>query len=457
MVLLSRLEIDMLQDLFTRLPTGPMAQRGIASPASPTKSCATGYLALLPRGLALSLAVAICPPLAAQASPLKLTEAVATALAAEDPAFDRFSERAEALENQAVAEAQLPDPKITAQVANVPTDSFELDQEGMTQAIRLGLRQEFPAGKTLKVRGAQRRAEAEAERAQREAALREVALSTRTAWLDLAYQAHAIRILASSREALSKQIDSLTARFATGGMHAQDVQRAELELSLLEDRLVEHRRLADVAREALARYIGRAAFRPLPKAIPELPEPQAPGVLEKRLVEHPRVRAANARIEAADLGIDLAEQVYKPELAIEGGYGLRTTRPDLATIGITLSLPFFTDKRQDRRRTAAVRERSARNLDRDAVLLDMRRQLEQELVNWRRFNERITLYRKAVGNRARETAEASITTYANNQTDFAELIRAQLAELEVALKHAELETDAAKTWARLAWLTGDPS
>ena len=87
----------------------------------------------------------------------------------------------------------------------------------------------------------------------------------------------------------------------------------------------------------------------------------------------------------------------------------------------------------------------------------MRRQLEQELVNWRRFNERITLYRKAVGNRARETAEASITTYANNQTDFAELIRAQLAELEVALKHAELETDAAKTWARLAWLTGDPS
>ena len=105
-----------------------------------------------------------------ESQPLTLDEAVATALTTEDPEFARFTARAEALENRAVADSQLPDPKITGQVANVPVDSFEFDQEGMTQALRLGLRQEFPAGKTLKVRGEQRRAEAEAERARREAA-----------------------------------------------------------------------------------------------------------------------------------------------------------------------------------------------------------------------------------------------------------------------------------------------
>jgi outer membrane protein TolC len=104
-----------------------------------------------------------------------------------------------------------------------------------------------------------------------------------------------------------------------------------------------------------------------------------------------------------------------------------------------------------------VHQRGARDLDRDALLLDLRRQLEQEMANWRRLNQRIALYRQAVGNRARETAEASITTYANSQTDFAELIRSQLAELDVELKHAELETQAAKAWALLAWLTGEPS
>ena len=240
-------------------------------------------------------------------------------------------------------------------------------------------------------------------------------------------------------------------------MHAQDLSRTRLELSLLDDRLVEHRRLVDVARDSLARYIGRAALRPLPEAIPEFAKPRDLAALEKGLVKHPRVRIADARIEAADLGVQLAEQAYKPEFAIEGGYGLRKERSDLATIGITLSLPLFTDKRQDRQRLAAVRESGAHRLERDMLLLEMKRQLEQALVNWRRLNERITLYRRAVGKRARETAEASFTTYANNQTDFAELIRSQLAELDIELKQAELEAEAAKAWARLAWLTGDPS
>lgn len=403
------------------------------------------------------LLAAAAGELSAESPPLTLAEAVQTALAAQDPEFERFTARADALEERAVADAQLPDPKITAQVANIPTDSFEFDKDGMTQALRVGLRQEFPAGNTLKIRSQQRKAEAGAERARRAAALREVELATRTAWLDLAYQTRAIRIVTASREAIEKQIDSLLARFATGRMHAQDVLRTQLELSLLEDRLVEHRRLADVAREALARYIGREAFRPLPEAIPEFPEPRDLSILNDRLVDHPQVRVIDARVEAAELGIELAEQAYKPEFAIEGGYGLRTARPDLATIGVTLSLPLFTDKRQDRRRMAAARERDARDFDRAALLLDLRRQLEQEVANWARLNERIVLYRKVVGRRARETAEASITTYANSQTDFAELIRSQLAELDVQLKLAELETKAAQSWARLAWLTGDPS
>ena len=406
---------------------------------------------------AAALLLAATSALAADPRPLSLEEAVTSALAAEDPEFERFAARAEAFEDRAVADAQLPDPKVTAQVANVPVDSLEFDRDGMTQGVRLGLRQAFPAGDTLDIRGDRRRAQARAERARRAAALREVGLATRTAWLDLVYQQQAIRILETSREAIREQIDSLASRFATGRMHAQDVLRAELELDLIEDRLLEHRRQGDLAREALARYIGRKAFRPLPGATPEFPQPRPLAVLEDRLVEHPRVRVVDARIVAAELGIELAEQAYKPEFAIEAGYGLRTARSDLGTIGITMSLPIFTEKRQDRRRRAAVRERTARQFDRDDLLLDLRRRLEQELASWQRLNERIALYRRVVGKRARATAEASVNTYSNNQTDFAELIRSQLAELDVELKQAELETQAAKTWAQLAWLTGDPS
>jgi len=405
----------------------------------------------------LTAACLLSPATLAQPGPLTLAEAVALARAAEEPELERFEQRARALENEAIADAQWPDPVVTGQVANVPTDSFALDQDNMTQALRIGLRQEFPAGRTLALRGEQRGSESATERARKQLAQREIELKVRNAWLELAWHERAQTILRDSRAAVDEQIDSLTARFASGNIQAQDVGRAELELALLEDELTEHRRQSDSARAALARYIGNAAFRSLPAALPAMPDPAPLEALRDRLVEHPAAEAERNRIDSAETGVAIAEQAYKPRFAVEGGYGLRVDRDDLATIGVTLSVPLFTDKRQDRRRAAAVQRMSAAELDHQTLLMDMKRQLEQALVDWRRLQERLALYAETIGKRAQQTAQASVSTYANSQTDFAELIRDQLAEIRIRLKRAELETEAAKAWARLNYLVGDPS
>lgn len=387
---------------------------------------------------------------------LTLDRAVRIAVESDEPAMVRFDRRARAFEERAVSDAQLPDPKVTTQVANVPVDSFSFDQADMTQ-VRLGLRQEFPPGRTLAIRGEQRRHEARAARARLELERREIALATRTAWFELAWHQRAIEIVGASRDSVAEQVDSLASRFATGRMNAQDVLRAELELSLLDDQLAEHRRQADRARTALSRYIGNAAFDRVDPDWPALPEPGPASTLVARLAEHPAVAVENAQIDAADAGVQIAEQAYKPAFALEGGYGLRHDRANFASVGITLSVPLFTDKRQDRQRAAAVSRRGAEHMDRDALLRDLRRRLEQARVDWARYNERLSLYRKALGERARQTAEASVTTYANGQTDFAELIRSQLAELDVELKRAELRAEAGKAWAHIVYLAGEPS
>ncbi|MCA1779767.1 MAG: TolC family protein [Xanthomonadaceae bacterium] len=396
-------------------------------------------------------------PALAQPGPLTLDEAVALAKAADEPDLARFEQRALALENEAIADAQLPDPMVTGQVANVPVDSFEFDQDGMTQALRIGLRQEFPAGRTLALRGRQRNTQSSIARAQRQLALREIELKVRNAWLDLAWHERAQAIVGQSRDAVDQQIESLTSRFASGRIYAQDMLRAELELALLDDELTEHRHQADSARAALARYIGNAAFRTLPAEFPNMPEPAPLAALEARLVEHPAAVADEMRIDSAEFGVAIAEQAYKPKFALEGGYGFRTDRADLASIGVTLSVPLFTDKRQDRRRAAAVQQMSAAELDRQALLLDLKRQLQQELVDWQRLQQRLALYSGTIGERAQQTAVAAVSTYASSQTDFAELIRDQLAEIRIQLKRAELETQAARSWARLNYLVGDPS
>jgi len=392
---------------------------------------------------------------AESAETLSLVQAVRIAVESEDPALARLEARAESLEQRAVSEAQLPDPKITGQFANVPVDSFSFDQTMMTQ-LKVGLRQEFPPGRSRAIKGEQRRLEAGVERARRRLELRRIALETRHAWMELAYNEQALAIVSTGREKVARQIESISSRFATGRMTAQDVLRAELELSLLDDRLAEHRRQADKARAALSRYIGRNAFL-TPGAWPELDVDGDAATLRNRLAEHPAVTVENAEVEVADAGVSLAEQAYRPAFAIEGGYGVRPGFSDLASIGVTLSVPLFTDKRQDRNRAAAVSRRGAEQFDRDAVLLDLRRQLDQALSDWQRYNERVALYRSALGERARQTADASIATYANGQTDFAELIRSQLAELEVALKRAELQSRAGQAWARIVYLAGEVS
>ncbi|WP_197481483.1 TolC family protein, partial [Oleiphilus sp. HI0086] len=59
--------------------------------------------------------------------------------------------QAKAFEAEAKASDFLPDPTLFAAIQSLPTDTFEFDQEPMTQ-LRVGVRQMFPKGDTLSLR-----------------------------------------------------------------------------------------------------------------------------------------------------------------------------------------------------------------------------------------------------------------------------------------------------------------
>ena len=120
------------------------------------------------------------------APPLHLEEAVTLALNANDPTVQRFTERAAALEERAVADGQLPDPQLRFGLANWPVDSFDFEQEPMTQ-IQVGLRQSFPSGSTRSLTTARRRAEAREQRSARYLQELQIVLQVRRTWLELSY------------------------------------------------------------------------------------------------------------------------------------------------------------------------------------------------------------------------------------------------------------------------------
>lgn len=388
------------------------------------------------------------------AAPLDIAEAVRLALAAADPSLVRYEEQAAAFEARAVADSQLPDPKLRLGLSNLPIDSFRFDQEDMTMG-EIMISQEFSRGNSRALTRAKRYAEADAERAARSLREAEIVRETRDAWIELRYWLIAKDKVEDSRQAVAELMEAAKAIFASGRGTAQDVLRADLELSLLDDRLLDIERQTARARARLARFIGAAASRPLGEQA-TLPPPAAPEIILESLAHHPAVTSDGARIAAMDREVDLAEEQYKPGFELEAGYGLRGGgRTDFATVGVSFDLPLFVAKRQDRNVAAARHERQAAMLDRDAKLLDLRQLLETTYADWRRGKDRVTLYEKAVTARARWTAEAALTAYQSGVSDFADLIRARLADLESSLSLERLRADRAQAQAMLLFLQGE--
>lgn len=390
---------------------------------------------------------------------LTLDEAITLALEAEDPSVRQFEEQARALEDKAVAESQLPDPQLGITMVNLPT-SIDFNQENMTQ-LQTKLRQSFPAGRTLKLRGERRLAESQGARAAAALQRLQITLETRLAWLELFYWAKAKDKVAESRSAVVDLEAAVSADYAAGRTTSQELMRTRLEISLLDDRLIEADRRLEIARADLARWTGfPAARRELPERLPSLKHPEDLIALREGLLRHPAIEQAEAIVDTREREIEIAEQQYKPDWAVEAAYGVRSGnrfvggRDDFLTFGFTLDLPFFTGKRQDRAVSAARHDRQAALLSKDSRLLELNRQLEREYAAWTRLMERVALYEEAVTARAGETTQASVTSYRSGFTDFAELIRARLAELDAELTLIRLRVDRAQTQARLLFLEG---
>lgn len=387
--------------------------------------------------------------------PLSLPEAVLIAQDANEPSASVFDVRADALERQGAAADTLPDPVISAGIANVPLSDLDPNREPMTQA-RIGVRQMFPRGNTRRLTRAQRSAEARAMQASRAMTDRQITLSVREAWLEIFYLDQSADLTRERLAVVQDLAEVALSAYATGRNNSHDVTRVDLEQSILEARLIDIERSRDMAVADLARFVSLSvASRPLPDVLPVLPPVPERDVALERLAGHPMIRSHNARIDARELGIDLALQEYRPAWGIEAGYGLRGSRSDIASIGVSVQMPLFGRDRQDETVASARDLRRAAELERAATLLDLAQRLESELAQLNRLGESARLYEGTVIPRAQETADSVLLAYQNEGADFAELVRSELALLDAQLTLLRIEVDALQAQSRLLYLAGD--
>ena len=396
---------------------------------------------------------------AAQNDPLSLAEAESLALQSE-PGRASLLAGAEAYQELSIAAGQLPDPKLRTGLANYPLESGNFSTEGMTQ-IQLGIRQAFPAGNTRAINTQQFQSRALEMHEKAEGRQREVLSAVRNIWLETYYWTRAQQLVNDSRVYFTDLVTISTDLYAVGMKDQQDVLRSELELSRLDDRLINIDKQILRSQAQLSQWIGTQATRPPAASLPDWSKLPSPDSLHTNLLIHPSVKASHARIDVQSSSIDLAKENYKPGWAIDAGYAYRDgrlpnggSRSDFISVGVTVDLPLFKRNRQDRKLAAAVSQRRAATESHEQLLRGLSSQLDAEVARWESLTRRLDLYESQIIIQTKEQADAALLAYQNNTGDFAEVMRGYIANLNAQLDYDRLQVERAQSYALLANLGG---
>ena len=239
--------------------------------------------------------------------------------------------------------------------------------------------------------------------------------------------------------------------------------RAELQLSRLDDRLIEIDRQRSRAQAALGEWLGPDAARPVDRKLPNWNLVPTLASMQASLLQHPMLRASDAKIDARLAGVELANERSKPAWALDVGYAYRdgflpsgTPRSDFVTLGVTVGLPFFSKKSVDSNLSAALQEKTAAESIREQTVRSLNSQLEAEHARWSDLTRRLSIYDERILGQASDNADASLLAYQSDRGDFAEVMRAYVDDLNTRIDHIRLQVERAQSYAALANLGGIP-
>jgi len=374
----------------------------------------------------------------------------------------RFQSIARALKEKSVSVGQLPDPKIKLGLMNFPVDTFKRDQEPMTQ-IQLGMQQMFPRGDTLAIKSKRSVAMArsnEYRALERQSQLRK---QVRLKWLELYYWVRAKQVVTKNRRLFKQLVDVTQNHYSSGRRNQLDVVRAQLELSRLDDRILDIETRFEKVEADLIVLIGfNSDVLKIDENLPSLELDLSMKEFESRLLSHPKMLVASSLVQEKKHGVALAREAYKPGWMLGVNYGMRdgqnlngSDRADFLSIGVTVDVPLFKEKRQDRNLKASQYQLGATQQMLDQQMLELKRKLRKSFSNWKRLEERDQFYRDSVLPKAKQNTQSSLFAYQNDRTDFTTLMRARISELDAHLKSIRINVDRVQAQARLRYLAGE--
>jgi outer membrane protein TolC len=419
-----------------------------------------------------SFLLLLSPSLFANEQVLSLSNAIELAQR-NDPWLIGNHHKQQSLESTAIAAGTLPDPRVLIGIVNIAADSLDFDQENMTQ-FKVGVSQVFPRGDTLALRTEKFQLLSGQNPYLRDDRKLQVSVAVAEIWFNIFHAKESLRLIENNRSLFEQLVEISEASYASafGSTQQQDIVRAELELTRLDDRLTQLKRQQESGQKLLSKWVSGQFTKQyhhtstteaidsssLPQQLLHLSELIHTKVSTERLttlfLQHPAVAAVDSLIAVSHTDIKLAKQQYKPQWGVNAAYGYRADgsmndRSDLLSIGVSFDVPLFSEHKQDKQLQASISEAESTKTQKWLLLRKMLSDFNSFKASLLRLNERHTLYQQKLLPQMYAQAEAALSAYTNDEGDFAEVVRARIDVLNAEIDSLTIEVDRQKTISQL--------
>lgn len=399
-----------------------------------------------------------------KALPLSLQDALQRALE-DDPAQQIYQAQQASLIAQGNISATLADPMIKLGMANVPTDSFALDSDPMTQ-LTVGISQQFSRGESRHISQQGFRLQSEVSVFQGLDRRLMVKKTVRNLWFSILFIEKSKQLVGENKRLFNSFYEDLSSQFGLGLADNEDLITAEIELAKFDEKLAKLTQQSLAYRSLLSEWIGEEAYQVLNNSIPDWPDTlsyvEGSETLNYQhyalLTNHPTVKALNQNVLVANSNIDLAKQDYKPSFKVEVGYGHRLSemdngepRADLLSGFVSMDIPLFTDQRQDQKMISAQHNKGQKQAEHRLLIRQLNAQLNAEIVNYQQLVSRQHRYQDSLLKQAKLHAQILEQSYQSNTRPFKEVIQAYIHELNLAIEYQQLYFDGLKSLSNIRY------
>ena len=379
-----------------------------------------------------------------------------------NPSLHVYTYQSQALQQNIKPSKAWEDPMVYVSVMNLPLDfSFTEDERTMKQ---IGIQQNFSVGKKYALRGAVAQKEYEASTYDIETQKLSLIKQIKQQYYDLYAQTRAIEITEKSIEIMKSYIEIANTRYSTGQGTQQDVFKAQLELSKMQEELI---KLQSMKGDMIAIFNTLLARNKMDSVV-------IPAEIQFRKINldmdslmhyadgsSPMVLASKTMLGKDSASYLLEKTSKTPDFNAGLWYGQRQAilpdgnkAPDMLGFTFGFTLPLYANQKQNPRIVESAINIQKSQSEVEAVQNETELMIHHGLIDAIKNERLIALYGDQLIPQAKENLNAGITGYQQNKIDFMTLIDNFLSLYNEQLQYYQAVADYYKAIAEIEMITG---